>query len=224
MAGLSLECPACGKTLVVPTLHEEATPKIRVLGSQKDQTTTKKGRKWQRVAIAILIIAAIIGVARVINRSGLTENKGAIASVLEKDKSIAARAPRCDNPNDVDARIESLKFIVAQMFLIDLGQCPDDFAQAYDNHRHAWKQMLNVYYEGKQYQLRLGVGCLLVLFNGTAGRNGDFLWGLDSEQMQITQKWKAADNAIVETFDKVLETATKHGVKTAKYRNFASQK
>ncbi len=223
MAGMSLECPACGKALVVPSPREEATPKIRVLGSQKDQTTTRKGRKWRRVAIAILIIAAIVGVARVINRSGLTGNKGAIASVLERDRSIAARAPRCNNPNDVDERIEHTKYIVAQMLLIDLSRCPDDFAQAYDNHRNAWKQMLNVYYEGKQYQLRLGVGCLLVLFNGTAGRNSDFLWGLDNEQLQIAQKWKAADNAIAETFDKVLETATKHGVKTAKYRNPAFQ-
>lgn len=224
MAGLSLECPACGKALVVPTPREEApTKKIRVLAST-DNRPAGKGRKWRKIALVGIVVAAIVAIVFMANRyQGLPGERAAIASVLEQDRNIAARAPRCDNANDIDARIEYPKYIVAQIFLIDLSQCPDDFAQAYDNHRHAWKQMLDVYYEGKQYQLRLGVGCLLVLFNGTAGRNGDFLWGLDSEQMQIAQKWKAANNAIAETFDKVLETATKHGVKTAKYRNLASQ-
>ena len=65
MAGLSLECPACGKALVVPTPREEATPKIRILAST-DNRPAGRGRKWRKIALAMVIVAAtaiVVGTA-----------------------------------------------------------------------------------------------------------------------------------------------------------------
>ncbi len=155
--------------------------------------------------------------------NGLTEDNGTIAAVLEQDRQIAVEAPKCNDLNDVDSATKRTYFIVGQMYRMDLSNCPDDFAQAYDNHRKAWQELLEVFYDTKRYQLRLGAGCLLVLFNGTSGRNSDFLWELDGEQKQLVKRYQDANRGIAETFDKVLGTATKHGVKTAQYRNPAFQ-
>ncbi len=59
MAGLSLACPTCGQSLVVPSLRKEAST-TRLTPVSPNIRTTGKGRKWRRLAFALLIVTVVI--------------------------------------------------------------------------------------------------------------------------------------------------------------------
>ena len=152
--------------------------------------------------------------------------KKAIESVLKQDRQIPERAPKVNESSNIDDWLRHIEFIVKEMSAIDLSACPDDFAQAYYNHCKAWSDCYTVAQDLKSYiDNNTGwKGILKGFTNGFFFRGKKMLDELNEEEKRITQAGKNSETAVHDTYDKVLEIATKYGVKTAKYRSSAKLK
>ena len=170
--------------------------------------------KPYQIIIAVCIAIAFIGFC--VKSCSSASTKKVIEYVLEEDHQIATRAPSASGSDSIDDWIRRYEYIATEMRKIDLSACPDDFAQAYSNHWKAWGDSYLVLKDIKAYQGKdtFWQGFL----NGLLGRGGDYVNELNAEQARITRKVEEADKAVHDTYDKVLEIASKHGVRTSKYR------
>ena len=164
----------------------------------------------------IISVCAVIILLICFKSCSNSGKKKAIESVLEQDHQISNRAPITSESSDINAWLKKYEFIVTEMRAIDLSACPDDFAQAFSYHCQAWVDNYRVIQDIKSYQGKdtFWNGFL----NGLNGRSEAYINELNADQARIQQKGEEANKAIYDTYDKVLEIASKYGVKTAKYR------
>lgn len=171
--------------------------------------------KTYQVVIAVLVAIVFLGFC--IQGCSGSNPKKAIERVLEEDRRISDRAPALPSqPKSIDdldayfdAIIKNVKFNVTEMGKIDLSACPDDFARAYRQHYKAWVDVSD-YTERVPADLASALGFWDLLFGGRR---------LKKKNAELEQEGKKLNEKVEETYDQVLEIASKYGVRTSKYRN-----
>ena len=146
----------------------------------------------------------------------ITTPTTAIESVLVRNHKILADAPEFNNNSDIAEVIKHHEYITTKLNKIDLSLCPDDFARAFRKYCFAWSDRYQVFLDFKRMS---GPEAALTGFlMGLAGQGAEYVGHTVSESQSLFKKAEAADKALRDTYQEVLDIASKHGVNTSKYR------
>ena len=173
------------------------------------------------VVLSSIAICTVIGLCLSVISCSNEHHRQAIESVLEQDKKVFSRKSSIDKSTDIDEILDFCNAVISDLRGIDLSACPDDFATAYSKHRQAWCDRLDVYKDIKSYMKRYNstnatLEGLAIIF---LGKKSTYDEDARKEQVRIVDEEKKTGMAVDDTYYKVLEIASKYGVRTSKYLN-----